>query len=267
MARPTDVGVIDLMLGIPEGSKKNWYGFLRAGLMDKESKEEFDFPVEYMFKEVPKDVPEEADSIGAVLDEMDHFGIDKAMVGVSFHRNMSVEAVEKHPDRFFGSYEVNPNRGMEGIRELVRAVEELGCKAATAFPAGMTPQVPINDKKFFPYYAKCIELDIPICVCTGVPGHVARHLSREVVTDYYTEENAKVLGPVKAFFEKHGIANFSTQARHGHAPEEILKTATESGAELIVMGTHGHGILGRALMGSVATKVLSETDTSVLLVQ
>jgi nucleotide-binding universal stress UspA family protein len=108
---------------------------------------------------------------------------------------------------------------------------------------------------------------VVVHVCTGVPGHVARHLSRDVVTDYYTEENAKVLGPVKAFFEKHGIANFSTQARHGHAPEEILKTATESGAELIVMGTHGHGILGRALMGSVATKVLSETDTSVLLVQ
>jgi hypothetical protein len=34
----------------------------------------------------------------------------------------------------------------------------------------MTPQVPINDKKFFPLYAKCVELDIPICVCTGVPG-------------------------------------------------------------------------------------------------
>ncbi|MDR6535413.1 universal stress protein [Variovorax soli] len=108
---------------------------------------------------------------------------------------------------------------------------------------------------------------VVVHVCTGVPGHVARHLSRDVVTDYYTEENAKVLGPVKAFLEKHGIANFSMQARHGHAPEEILKTATESGAELIVMGTHGHGILGRALMGSVATKVLSETDTSVLLVQ
>jgi predicted TIM-barrel fold metal-dependent hydrolase len=34
----------------------------------------------------------------------------------------------------------------------------------------MFPQVPINDKKFFPIYAKCVELDIPICVCTGVPG-------------------------------------------------------------------------------------------------
>jgi nucleotide-binding universal stress UspA family protein len=104
-------------------------------------------------------------------------------------------------------------------------------------------------------------------VCTGVPGHVARHLSRDVLADYYTEENAKVLEPVKAFFEKQGITNFRNQGRHGHAAEEILKAATEARVELVVMGTHGHGILGRALMGSVATKVVSETDISVLLVQ
>ncbi len=170
MGMPSDVGAIDLMLGIPEGSKKNWYGFLRAGLMDRESKDEFEFPAQYMFKEVPKDIDPDADPITTVLNEMDHFGIAKAMVGVNFERSTSVEAVQRHPDRFFGSFEVNPNRGMEGVRDLVRAVEELGVKAATAFPAGLTPQVPINDKKFFPLYAKCVELDIPICVCTGVPG-------------------------------------------------------------------------------------------------
>ena len=30
--------------------------------------------------------------------------------------------------------------------------------------------MPINDKRFYPIYAKCIELDIPICITTGVPG-------------------------------------------------------------------------------------------------
>src|SRR5206468_2457016 len=70
----------------------------------------------------------------------------------------------------FASYEVDPNRGMEGVRDLVRAYETFGVKAATAFPAGMLPQVPINDKKFYPLYAKCIELDIPITLTTGVPG-------------------------------------------------------------------------------------------------
>src|SRR3546814_7498569 len=101
---------------------------------------------------------------------MYHFGIEKAMVGVSLDRTVSTRALTEHPDRFFGAYEVNPNLGMEGVRNLVRAYEEHGVKAATAFPAGTNPQVPINDKRYYPLYAKCVELDIPICITTGVPG-------------------------------------------------------------------------------------------------
>src|SRR5687768_16651237 len=106
MAMPTDVGVIDLMLGLPEGSKKNWYGFLRAGLMDKESKDEFEFPAQYMFKEVPKDIDPDADPVDTVLAEMDHFGIDKAMIGVTFERTNGMDAIRRHPERFFGSLEI-----------------------------------------------------------------------------------------------------------------------------------------------------------------
>ncbi len=108
---------------------------------------------------------------------------------------------------------------------------------------------------------------IVLHVCTGVPGHVARHLSKEVMTDYYAEESAKVVEPLKAFLAKHDITNVRIDQRHGHAAEEILKATADTGAELLVMGTHGHGIFGRALMGSVATKVISETDITVLLVQ
>ena len=63
------------------------------------------------------------------------------------------------------------------------------------------------------------------------------------------------------------FTNYTVDKRHGHAAEEILKSAAAVHAELIVLGTHGHGIFGRALMGSVATKVISETDTTVMLVQ
>lgn len=108
---------------------------------------------------------------------------------------------------------------------------------------------------------------VVVHVCIGVPGHVTRHLSKESVRDYYAEETAKVVEPVKIKLASYGITNYTVDQRHGHAAEEILKAADASGAELIVMGTHGHGLFGRALMGSVATKVVSETDISVLLVQ
>ncbi|HEY1230409.1 MAG TPA: universal stress protein [Ramlibacter sp.] len=36
---------------------------------------------------------------------------------------------------------------------------------------------------------------------------------------------------------------------------------------MIVMGTHGYGMIGRALMGSVAQGVVAQSDVPVLLVQ
>src|SRR5690606_13791971 len=132
MGFPTDVGVIDLMLGIPEGTKTSWYTNLRAGLMDEESKG-MAFPAEHMFKDVPADVDPEADPVAVVLGEMDHFGIEKAMIGIGLDRTVSTRALREHPDRFFASYEVNPNLGMEGVRNLVRAHEEHGVRAASCF--------------------------------------------------------------------------------------------------------------------------------------
>ncbi|MDM0044236.1 universal stress protein [Variovorax dokdonensis] len=108
---------------------------------------------------------------------------------------------------------------------------------------------------------------IAVHVCTGIPGHVTRHVSKDVVDDYYRDEQDKVLGPVKEKLAALAISNYRIDARHGHAAKEIIASATQNGAGLIVMGTHGHGIFGRALMGSVATKVVAESDTAVLLVR
>jgi len=165
MGMPAGVGAIDLMLQIPSDDQQAWYAGFKPLLLDKESREQFEFPAQYMFKDLPRP-PRGSDYVKLVLDEMDRVGVEKAMIGVGGADSM--RALKQHPDRFFGSFEVNPNLGMEGVRALVRAVEEHGVKAATVFPAGL--QVPINDKKMYPLYAKCVELDIPICVCAGVPG-------------------------------------------------------------------------------------------------
>jgi len=103
MGMPAGIGVIDLMLGIPEGSKKEWYGFLRAGLMDDESKA-MEFPAQYMFKDVPHLEEHMDDPVGYVLSEMDRHGIAQAMLGTSFHNEGTQRIIKDHPDRFFGSF-------------------------------------------------------------------------------------------------------------------------------------------------------------------
>jgi predicted TIM-barrel fold metal-dependent hydrolase len=105
-----------------------------------------------------------------VLDNLDRFGIERAMVGVRDEREESIRAVTEHPDRFIGSFAVDPNGGMDTLRAMQRMVDEYDVQAFTCFPAGCAPQVPINDKRFYPVYAKCIELGRPIFVTVGVPG-------------------------------------------------------------------------------------------------
>ena len=51
------------------------------------------------------------------------------------------------------------------------------------------------------------------------------------------------------------------------ASEEILSYAREIDADLIVMGTHGHGTIADAMMGSTARRVLRKSKTPVLCVR
>lgn len=162
-----DIGVIDLMMGsrAPDAGQ---YRFLAPQLRDAGSKE-MAFPAGYMFKDVPH--PErQLEGADLLLPEMDRFGVEKALINLGPEDGPARAALRSHPDRFLASFQVDPNAGMDGVRELVRAHERWGVRAATAFPAGYLPQVPISDRRMYPIYAKCVELGIPVIINAGVPG-------------------------------------------------------------------------------------------------
>jgi predicted TIM-barrel fold metal-dependent hydrolase len=167
MAGPVGLPVIDTMIGFPhEGTAQ--YDFIRRQTKDRESKESFEFPVEYMFKDVPKGLPTD-DPVSLVLQQMDRFGIEKAMIGVS--EGSATSALKTFPDRFIASGAIaDPNDVMGSVNAIRRDYEHYGIRATSVFPAGTFPQVPIDDPKMYPIYATCVELGIPIFVCAGVPG-------------------------------------------------------------------------------------------------
>jgi uncharacterized protein len=169
MPKPRDVLAIDLMLNIPGEDNRQWYEFMKPLFLDEESQRVFEMPAQYMFKDLPK-TGKQADYVAYTIGEMDKYGIERAMLGVDDDNAVTSEAIERYPARFFGSYHANPNRGMGEVRTIERLKRERGIKAVTAFPCGLCPQVPINDKKWYPIYAKCVELDLPIACCVGVPG-------------------------------------------------------------------------------------------------
>jgi predicted TIM-barrel fold metal-dependent hydrolase len=166
---PKGTLAIDLMLNIPGEDNSGWYEFMKPMFLDEESRKVFEMPVQYMFKDIPK-TGKKDDYVLYTVQEMDKFGIERAMLGVDDANAASKDALARYPSRFFSSYHANPNRGMDEVRKIERMKREFGIKAVTAFPCGLCPQVPINDKKWYPIYAKCVELDLPFACCVGVPG-------------------------------------------------------------------------------------------------
>ncbi len=75
------------------------------------------------------------------------------------------EVCAEHPGRFSGLAGVDPFRGMAGLGELEAAVRDLGFVGAHLYPHwfGLAP----DHAKYYPYYAKCCELDIPIMMQVG----------------------------------------------------------------------------------------------------
>ena len=167
MSIPEGIGIVDCMIGFP-ASDFSQYDFIREQLRDSQSRDDFDFPVEYMFKNVPKELYGAENPIDITLHEMDRFGVELGLVGCE--GEVYQKALKDHPDRFIASGNVDANDGMEGIRRMVRQHDEFGVRAFGCFPAGTNPQVAINDPRMYPIYAKCVELDVPIFVCAGVPG-------------------------------------------------------------------------------------------------
>lgn len=87
--------------------------------------------------------------------------------------------VKKYPNKFVGFAGLDPHKGMAAIEELKRSVFALGLKGASIDP--YLAQIYVNDAKYYPIYAKCCELDIPIVITTGpaslVPGAVIDHVA------------------------------------------------------------------------------------------
>ncbi|TMV08332.1 amidohydrolase family protein [Arenibacterium halophilum] len=105
---------------------------------------------------------------------VDDAGIDLTVikardVETTFGGRVTNEAVAKvvadYPGRFLGFAGIDPNKGMTALRELEFAVNELGLKGLNI--QGFENKLSVDDRRMYPVYAKCIELDIPVNIHVG----------------------------------------------------------------------------------------------------
>ena len=103
-------------------------------------------------------------------------------------------------------------------------------------------------------------------VAQAVPARAAAVLDKTVLKGHYADESEKVFKPLRTFFGKQKIA-VDFVAKVGPAADTIAGVADKGKFDLVMMGSHGHGLLGQLVMGSVTTRVLAQCRTPVLIVR
>ena len=90
--------------------------------------------------------------------------------------------------------------------------------------------------------------------------------SWEGVNDMLRDEGESAVDRVRALAEPYDI-DVETALLDGSPSREIVRYATETRCDLIVMGTHGRGGIDRLLLGSVAERVVRSSAIPVLTVR
>ena len=133
-----------------------------------------------------------------MLCQMDAAGIEKSFLVAnktgqlglpgSWHLpyEMVAEAVKQFPDRFYGLAGIDPTEGMAGIRALEKAVQDFGFIGAHAYPHWF--ELAPDHARWYPFYSKCVELDIPILLQVGQslvyePRRPLQSVSRPITLD------------------------------------------------------------------------------------
>ena len=110
-------------------------------------------------------------SVEQMVDEMEAAGIDKGIITSSLSGvpvEMMLDVLNRYPKHFVGSMGVDGNKGMETVRLIDSVVRNNNVQLIRIVP-DMT-NTAINDKSWWPVYAKCAELGIPVSVTVGIPG-------------------------------------------------------------------------------------------------
>ncbi len=112
---------------------------------------------------------------------------------------------------------------------------------------------------------EALELHV-LNVQLAIPPRARAAVGKDIVDHYHASEAEKVLDPIMKFLAKHDV-KATSEWLVGEPAAEIARSSKKRKSHVIIMGTHGHGLLGRMLMGSVAQRVITESAIPVLLVK
>ncbi len=129
--------------------------------------------------------------LNELLSRLDSAGIEKAFLiatragpkgNPSCYRipyELVASTCAKAPDRLFGLAGIDPLDGMSGVKEFEHAICELGFIGAHFYPHWF--EIAPDAAKVYPFYAKCVELDVPIQMQVGQSMNYDKNFPRRSV--------------------------------------------------------------------------------------
>lgn len=113
--------------------------------------------------------------VDATVAAMDEAGVDIGLLsawaspeGWLITNDQVAEVCRRYPQRLVGVGSVDLRRPMDAVREVRRCVEELCFRAIRVIP--WLWNLPPNDRRYYPVYVACLELDVPFCLQVGHAG-------------------------------------------------------------------------------------------------
>jgi hypothetical protein len=80
----------------------------------------------------------------------------------------------EYPNRLIPFFRSSPHEGMTNVRDFERAVKDMGFRGLVV--SGFRENLPSNHKRYYPFYAKCVELDVPARITTALHLYTDRPL-------------------------------------------------------------------------------------------
>ena len=105
-----------------------------------------------------------------MVEMMDKLGVEKVLLSCGAYKPLqrTLDFTKQYPGRFFLAVQPDLKRGMKGIWALEDMAKEYPVAMARIAPFEI--DVPPDHAMYYPLYAKCIEMDMPVGINTGIAG-------------------------------------------------------------------------------------------------
>jgi predicted TIM-barrel fold metal-dependent hydrolase len=161
-------------------------------------------------RRIPQPLPE-------IVADMERRGVELAVItgrdcettyGFPANNGSVLSFVKAYPTKFVGFWGIDPHKGMDAVREVVRVVEKEGMRGIAIDP--YLAHIPPHEARYYPLYAKCCELGIPVFITTAPPPQVPR-----AVMDYVDPRHVDIVArdfPELVIIMSHGGYPFVNEA-------------------------------------------------------